>query len=763
MEPVSYRRVTIADSFWAPRQKALDANTMRQQFEMLVQHKYKQNFERAAARQKGGYEGFVFNDSDVYKVLEAAAYSLGRNPNQPELTRQVDAWVDLISRAQEPDGYLNTHFQLMAPDQKWTNLRDQHELYCAGHLFEAAAAHYEATGKKTLLNVATKLADHIDARFGPGKKMGYPGHPETELALFKLWRATGEDRYYRLAEFFLNSRGTKFFATEHNTPLDRYNGDYWSDNRLLRDHEEIVGHAVRAAYLFAGATDLAHETGDPALIAMLDRVWESNTNRRMFVTGGLGPSGSNEGFTVDYDLPTFTAYQESCAGIANALWNWRMTNLHGETKYADVLETALYNGAISGLNLRGDRYYYTNPLASEGGHHRREWHACACCPPNLARLVGQVGGMAYAASKDAVAINLFFAGKAQVREAGQDVDLTVTTDYPWDGKVVIRVDRVGKQDFILKARKPGWLETDARVNGQPLRPDANGYLNLGNGWKAGDTVTLDFPMTARRVLSHPNVAETFGMAAFARGPVIYCAEAADNAIPFQGLGVPMNAPVTAKKVKDKDLGTFAELRVQAQVSEAVEWSGKLFQSAPTPKPVDLRLIPYAYWDNRTPGSMRVWFSPNPEPAPLRGLERDAKVTLSFVSGYCQPNGVKDGFRPPTSNPNSPQQMHFWPHKGGEETVEYSWSEPRDIRRARVFWFDDTGRGEVKVPKAWRMEAWVGGHWQPVQLSGSSTYGLKLDVWNEIKFAPVRAQRVRLVLSQQPEWASGIHEWQLFSD
>lgn len=755
--PVSYRNVTIDDGFWAPRQKALDTHTIRHQFQMLEKHGYRSNFERAAALQRGGYIGLLFNDSDVYKVIEAGAYVLGRRKN-PALEKIIDGWIDLIARAQEADGYLNTWFQLERPDKKWTNLRDEHELYCLGHLYEAAAAHFEATGKRTLLEVAIKSADQIHALFN--QREGYCGHPEVELALFKLADATKNPKYAELSALFIERRGGKFFAKEHGTPLREYTGDYAQDNAPIREHSEIVGHAVRAAYLFTGAADYARQTRDPAMIAMLDRVWKNTVERRMFVTGGLGPSGSNEGFTVDYDLPTFTAYQESCASIANVLWNQRLVLLHEEAKYVDVLETALYNGTLAGINVRGNRYFYVNPLASNGNHDRPEWHACACCPPNLARVLGQVGGLIYAADKDAIYVNLFANSQANVDVAGHDAVLRVTTDYPWDGKVTVEILEAKRAKFALKLRAPGWLTESPRLDGKPVIPDAKGFVTVARTWKAGERVVYELPMPVRRVASHPSVRATAGMFALARGPLIYCLEGVDNAVDLDSLGVPPTAAFRTRRVQ-LPMGKVTVLDGTGHENGSMEWAGRLFQTLAAPREFKLRAIPYALWNNRGPSPMRVWLSPVPPPAPLRGYERDATVELSHTSRNCDPTGANDGFVPETSNPNSPRQTHFWPRKGGEEWVAYRLAKPATVSSARVYWFDDTGRGECKVPKGWRLEAWVSGNWQAVQLEQGQTYSLALDRWVEVRFRPVASERFRLVITQQDGWSSGLHEWQLF--
>ncbi|MEI8281756.1 MAG: beta-L-arabinofuranosidase domain-containing protein [Armatimonadota bacterium] len=761
IEPVSWMNVRVKSDFWSPRQKSLLTHTLREQFDQLVSKKYKQNFERAAKRLTGGYVGYVFNDSDVYKVLEAASYTLGIE-RAPWLEKELDEWIDLISRAQEPDGYLDCHYQLMEPKNKWTNLRDNHEMYCAGHLFEAAAAHYQATGKTTFLNVARKLADHMDARFGPGKRMGYPGHPETELALFKLARATSEQRYFKLAEFFLNSRGSKWFATEHNTPMSEYNGDYWSDNAMIRDHDTIIGHAVRAAYLMSGATDLARATDDPKLVSMLDRIWASTTEKRMFVTGGIGPSGSNEGFTVDYDLPTFSAYQESCASIANALWNYRMALLHGDGKYADVMETAIYNGSLAGINYQGDKYYYTNPLASHGGHHRQDWFACACCPPNLARLIGQVGGLAYAQSADAAYVMLYVGGSAKLNVGRTDVGLKVDTKYPYDGSIKVTVDPAVSKYFTLNLRVPSWVEgIGIRVNGRSERFSAQmGFAKIQRTWKKGDSVTMDIDMRVRRVISHPSVKETFGMYSFERGPLVYCLEGVDNKFDMDKMGVPVSGAVVPK-VDPSLFGGTVILEGDAFLAREQDWNGKLFADTSTTSSVKFRAIPYCFWDNRGSSEMRVWVNPNPMPSPLRGMEKDASVSMSFKSPNSDPGGVNDGYIPSDSNQNSPRQCHFWPHKGGQEWVQYSFPSDRTVTSTRIYWFDDTGHGECRIPRSWVLQVKEGNDWKTVPLKQGETYSLVLNAWNEVHFAPVKGQEFRILLDQQKNWASGIHEWQIY--
>ena len=457
LRAVPFSDVQIHDSFWSPRQEVNRTASLPLNFDMLEKSGNIHNLELAAARAN-------------QRVHRAGLHGL--RPAQGPRGRLVFAGIPPRSRAREThrrddrqargrataDGYLDSYYIVKEPGKRWTNLRDNHELYCAGHMIEAAVAHFRATGKTNFLNVATKLADHIDSVFGPGKRLGYPGHPEIELALVKLWRATGEKRYFELARFFIENRGRKFFATEHHTPLNEYDGAYWQDDVPICDHRNIKGHAVRAAYLLSGATDVAGETQDAALLKMINRVWRNTTRRNMYITGGIGPSASNEGFTHDYDLPNRTAYQETCASVALAQWNHRLALLYGDARFADVFERSLYNGVLAGVSLDGKRFFYVNPLESEGHHHRSPWFGCACCPPNVARTLASLGGYAYAVSDDALWVNLYIQGSATATVNGRKVTLHVETEYPWDGKIVLKpqVDQTAK--FELRLRIPGWCQ-----------------------------------------------------------------------------------------------------------------------------------------------------------------------------------------------------------------------------------------------------------------------------------------------------------------
>lgn len=764
LQGVPFSEVQVKDNLWAPRQETNRTVSIPINFDMLEKAGNLPNLRLAAAGAREGYTGPVFMDSDLYKALEAASYSLATHPD-PALEKKLDEIIDVLAKAQQPDGYLNSYYIVKEPDKRWTNLRDNHELYCAGHLFEAGVAHYRATGKPSLLEVAMKLADNIDSVFGPGKRMGYPGHPEIELALVKLAQVTGEKRYFELARFFVESRGRHFFATEHDTPEDRYDGSYWQDDVPIREHNNIKGHAVRAAYLLSGATDVATETGDAGLLAMLDRVWKNTARRNMYITGGIGPSAHNEGFTEDYDLPNRTAYQETCASVALAQWNHRLALLYGDAKYADVMERSLYNGVLAGVSLDGTKFFYVNPLESDGNHHRSPWFGCACCPPNVARTVASVGGYAYATGADGLYVNLYIQGSVKTKVGDTPVSLDVTTNYPWEGDVSIVVRPESPSKFAIRPRVPGWARgVSVSVNGTKVEQPTieRGYIVLDRDWNPGDTVALSFPMPVERMLSHPKVAADEGRVALQRGPIVYCVEAADNGkAAIDGVFLSWNAAVKAEPRPDL-LGGVVVLSVEANRLAAMpDWPGTLYQPAPAVENAALVAIPYAVWDNREPGPMAVWLPTAPVFPKSASAEAAAKVHMSFVNSNCQPEGIHDGIVPKRSGDQPERMAHWWPHRGTEEWVSYQWPRARAVSGARVFWFDDTGRGACRLPASWRLEYRDGEAWKPVP--GDPSYEVAGDRWCELKFPTVKTDALRLVVQMQPEWAAGVHEWAVIAE
>ena len=760
LNPVPFTQVTISDSFWAPRRLTNRTVSLTHSLDMLEKAGNLKDFELAAQGKHEGYMGPVFMDSDLYKTLEAVSYSLATDPD-PVLENRIDGMIAKIAAAQMADGYLNTYYQVNEPDKRFTNLAWNHELYCAGHLFEAAVAHHQATKKTTLLNVATKYADFLAKTFGdgPGQRPGYGGHPEIELALVKLWKDTGKQDYFKLAQFFIDHRGEHFFAREQHVDDSKYDGNYYQDQVPIRNLKGIVGHAVRAGYLMSGAADVARETHDKGLLAMLDRVWTNTVGKNMYITGGIGPSASNEGFTFDYDLPNLTAYQETCASVAMTMWNHRLAMLHGQSKYADVMETSLYNGVLAGYSLDGQRYFYVNPLASLGNHHRSEWFGCACCPPNEARTLAALGGYAYATSDNALWLNLYIQGTVKTQVDGSAIGLDVKTDYPWDGDIRIKVHSNSKKSLALNLRIPGWAQNPSvTVNGSPQSPNLNGtgYWTVSKIWAEGDVVELKLPMPVRQVAANPQVKDDIGKLAIMRGPLVYCLEQVDNPVPLNSVAIPQGTAWKAIKQAGL-LGGVVTLDCEGVTASQDRWDGGLYGAAPTPKPVKLRAIPYYAWDNRAAGAMSVWMPTSPLPPTIGGLEIRAKVSMSFVSGNAQPGGINDGIEPKSSGEQPASLAHWWPHKGGKEWIQYDWSAPVKIGSIQVYWFDDSGRGECRLPKSWHLETMVDGHWAVVK----SDYPVKKDGWCQVEFEPLATKSLRLVVDLQEGWAAGIHEWRVW--
>ena len=625
LKAISFTDVTISDSFWSPRLKTNSEKTIPHELEQCTTTGRISNFAKAAGLTDGNFEGIFFNDSDVHKLVEAASYTLHTHPN-PAWEGELDDVIDKIAKSQQTDGYLNSYFTLVEPEKKWQNLGMMHELYCAGHLFEAGVAHYQATGKQKLLDVACKFADLIDNTFGEGKRDGLPGHQGIELALVKLARVTGEKRYMSLAEYFVTKRGHRptVFEKElenpdlpgglgaykhHYTRDEKYEGTYSQAHLPIQEQTECVGHAVRAMYLYAGAADIALETGNVEITNALDALWQ-NVEKRLYITGGVGPSGHNEGFTQDYELPNFSAYAETCASIGLIFWAHRMFLLKGESRFVDVLETALYNGALSGISLDGTDFFYQNPLASRGGRHRHPWFGCACCPPNIARLLGSLGQYIYATNDNDLWVNLYVGGNAETTIA-DNVSLSITqdTDYPWSGDVKLIVTPEKQTKFNLNLRIPSWCSKfDVSVNGQSYNDNKtnNGYVSIEKQWQSGDIVEFKLDMIVDRISAHPNVRDNLGRSALRRGPLVYCFEDVDNPEgAFETLSLPDDFDAKTE-YNSEILGGITLLRGNGSIYDVDQWNNDLYLSKPSTKKLTVTAVPYYTWCNRGPGQMAVW-------------------------------------------------------------------------------------------------------------------------------------------------------------
>jgi uncharacterized protein len=628
IDPIPFTQTEIADAFWAPRLQTNRKVTIEHNIESCRRTGRIQNFEVAAGLAQGKFQGrFGFDDSDVYKVIEGASYTL-RLQRDPGLDREIDEIIAKIAAAQQPDGYLYTVGEIAETAEppiccvskpRWADIRSGHELYNAGHLFEAAAAHFQATGKRTLLDVATKYADLLTRVFGPGKNMAVPGHEEVEIGLVKLYRVTGKEDYLRLARFFLDQRG--------NAKGHALYGPYNQDHLPVIEQSTAVGHAVRAAYLYSGMADVAALTGAEGYVAAIDRIWGDVVTSKLYVTGGIGATHEGESLGDHYELPNRTAYAETCAAIANTMWNQRLFRLHGDAKYVDVIERTAYNAILSSVALSGNQFFYVNPLASDGKYAfnadnstgRRPWFTCSCCPPNLARFLASFGEYIYARRDRDVYVNLFVAGSTQVKLDGQAVRLRQATEYPWQGDVTVAVEPKREVEFALHVRIPGWAREQpvpsnlyryadgagrpytVSVNGQPQKVELDkGYAVLKRKWKAGDSVKLSLPMPVRRVVSDDRVTANAGRVALERGPIVYAMEAVDNGGNVFNVVLPDDAPLSAER-RPELLGGVTVITGKALAM----LPGEDGRSVVT-REHSFTAVPYNVWSQRGEDQMEVW-------------------------------------------------------------------------------------------------------------------------------------------------------------
>ena len=586
IEQIDFSHVKINDNFWSPRLSKHVSATLPVCIDQIENQTGRiRNFENAA-KGEGEHSGIFFDDSDVYKALEGMAYSLINNPD-PELEKKADEWIDKFAAAQQPDGYINTFYTLTGLDKRWTNM-DKHEMYCAGHMIEAGVAYYQATGKRKLLDVCIRMTDHMMSQFGPGKRHWVPGHEEIELALVKLYQTTQEQKYMDFAYWLLEERGHG-----HGTMGDEGKWDpvYYQDIVPVRRLTDISGHAVRCMYLYCGMADVAALKNDTGYIAAIDRLWDDVVHRNMYITGGIGSSRDNEGFTEDYDLPNLDAYCETCASVGMVLWNQRMNQLTGDSKYIDILERSLYNGALAGISLGGDRFFYVNPLESKGDHHRQEWYGCACCPSQLSRFLPSIGNYIYASSDDALWVNLYIGNTGQIRIGETDILLTQETDYPWDGSVKLTISTSQPLEKEIRLRIPNWCKTyDLSINGKRINvSEKKGYAVIKD-WKSQDVIALDMDMPVEIVAADPHVKENFGKRAIQRGPLVYCMEEIDNPEYFDQIQLSPSTTFQTAFVSDI-LNGIKTIKTNGRAQSAT-------------------FIPYYAWDNRKAGKMRVWIPYN---------------------------------------------------------------------------------------------------------------------------------------------------------
>ncbi|HEY2931940.1 MAG TPA: beta-L-arabinofuranosidase domain-containing protein [Acidobacteriota bacterium] len=776
VKPVPFTAVHFNDVFWAPRIEINRTVTIPFAFQKCEETGRVDNFLRAAAALRGEVSGdkklpgYPFDDTDLYKVIEGASYALSVHPD-PKLEAYVDGLIEKIAAAQEKDGYLYPartidpeHPHRWAGAKRWELERvDSHELYNLGHLYEAAAAHYQATGKKSLLEIALKTAELLDRTFGPGKESIWPGHQITEMGLVKLYRVTGDERYLTLARFLLDARGPDGTRGSGRT--------YNQSHAKVVDQTEAVGHAVRATYMYSGMADVAALTGDASYINAIGKIWENVAGKKLYITGGIGATGSGEAFGINYQLPNMSAYNETCAAVGNDFWNHRLFLLHADARYIDVMERTLFNGLISGVSLDGKTFFYPNPLESKGQHQRSPWFGVACCPGNITRFLASLPGYVYAQRGDTLYVNLYVSSTADISlDKDRTVKLIQETRYPWEGAVKITVNPDKIEKFTINMRVPGWARNEVvpsdlyrfvdkveepvvlKINGKSVAFRLEkGYAGLTRQWKKGDVIELALPMPVRRVAANEQVAADRGRVALQRGPIVYCAEWPDNLDSHvRNLVLPDTTKLMAEYRPDL-LNGVVVIKGRA-LGLAYDGQGKAIK-----KEQDFTAIPYYAWANRGQGEMTVWI-PNDEasarPLPFPTIATTSKVT---TSGRKNPRAINDGEEPRSSgDPDS--FFDWWPRKGTTEWVEYVFEKPAMVSQVELYWFDDTGRGEVRVPKSWRILYKDGDEWKPVE--NNEPYGIEKDRYNKTTFKPVTTSTLRLEVTLQQTWSAGIQEWKV---
>ncbi|MHC4727519.1 MAG: glycoside hydrolase family 127 protein [Planctomycetota bacterium] len=769
VKPVAFNRVLVNDDFWTPRLETNRKVTIPYAFKKCEETGRIRNFEKAAGLMKGKHEGIYFNDSDVYKIMEGAAYSLRVYP-ETMMQLYLDKVIKIMDAAQWEDGYLFTFYSVpqRQPDKLWTNIERIHEQYCVGHMYEAAVAHYQVTGEKSFLNIAMQNADLICDTFNPDNRTDPPGHQEIEIGLCKLYRATGREKYLKQAKFFLDQRGRK--GNRGPNGDGRLYGQYSQDHKPVTEQTRALGHSVRAAYLYTGMADVAALTGNMEYVKAIDAIWKDVIETKLYITGGIGAAGGHEGFSSSYELPNMTAYCETCASIANILWNHRMFLMHNDARYIDVLERVLYNAALSGISMKGDLFFYPNPLQSIGQHARSPWFGCACCPSNVARFIPSVPGYTYAYKNNDVYVNLFISGESTIETIKNKVKLTQQTGYPWDGKVSIGVEPDTNEKFTIYVRIPGWArnepvpgnlykfqktaneEVTLKVNGERVVfNNQRGFACIERKWQKGDTIELNLPMPVRRVIAHPNVKADKDKIALQRGPIVYCLEWPDNEGKILNLMINDNTSLRTEFRPDL-LNGVVVVTGKAQVVKRTN-NGSIVPA----QNKQFIAIPYYAWAHRGRGQMAVWTARKPEaarPEPANTLTYRSKTTASFV--HASLDAIKDQILPENSSDSSALQLDFWPHKGTAEWIKFDWKQKHEISSAKIYWFDDTGRGQCSVPKSWKVLYRDNrGIFKPVQ--NIRAYLTEKDTFNEVIFEPVKTDSIKIEIVLKEKLSAGVQE------
>ncbi|MBQ9165214.1 MAG: glycoside hydrolase family 127 protein [Bacteroidaceae bacterium] len=775
--PVPFTSVKITpNTFWGQRLEASEKVTIPLAFSKCESENRYTNFSNAAEHLKDpskvfkvdGVMGYSFDDTDPYKTIEGASYLLQTYPNK-KLEAYVDSVIAVIGSAQEPDGYLYTartqnpeHPHGWAGKTRWSKVEDlSHEFYNLGHLCEAAVAHYNATGKRSLLDIACKFADCVVKEVGdkPGQACVVPGHQIAEMGLAKLYLATGKKEYLDQAKFFLDKRGYTTIKTE-----------YSQSHKPVLEQDEAVGHAVRAGYMYAGMADVAALTGNKGYIDAIDRIWDNIISKKYYITGGVGATSSGEAFGKNYELPNMSAYCETCAAITQVYLNYRLFLLHGESKYYDALERTLYNGVISGISIDGGKFFYPNPLQSMGQHQRQAWFGCACCPSNAARFIPSLPQYIYAVKDNSFYINLFAGNETTVEVGGKKVTLEQRTNYPWDGDVAMTMKKANSQ-FALKIRIPGWvrgqvvpsdlynyvdgkqLGYSVKVNGEPVSSTLeDGYFVIDRKWKKGDVVDVHFDMEPRLVKANGKVSADRGRAEIERGPLVYCAEWPDNECDV--LSVLLNQEPQYTMGEKEICGTTVQTITTDAQTLTFDERGRL-----NAKDERLVLIPYYAWAHRGNGKMTVWIPIDlnaTSPALPPSLASESKVEASSRRLPAL-SAINDRLVPSDGDDRSVPYTHWWPKKNSTEWLVYNFKEASTVSTSTVYWFDDQPWGGCSVPKSWKLYYKdASGNWQEVK--NATGYNTNKGVANTVNFDAVKTSSMKLEIVQPEKYSCGVFEW-----
>ena len=754
IEEVPFTDVHFTDNFWAPRIEINRTVSIPSAFHQCEINGRFDNFSLAGGLIEGEHKGdFSFDDTDPYKIIEGASYSLAVKYDT-RLDAYLDSVIALIAAAQEPDGYLTTcvtnkceRLARWWGSSRWEKI-NSHELYNSGHLYEAAVAHYKATGKRTLLDVALKNADLVCETFGLGEgQIKYPsGHPIIEMALVKLYHVTGEQKYLDQARYFVDEAG--------RLSNGRKPGIYSQDHKPVLEQDEIVGHAVRAGYFYSGVADVAMLQQDKELLNAVKRVWDNMAGRKLYLNGGIGSRPQGEGFGPDYELNNHNNYCETCASIANIYWNHRMFLSTGESKYYDVLERALYNGLIAGVSLSGDKFFYDNPMASHGVHEREEWFGCACCPGNVTRFMASVPGYNYAHTHHDIYVNLYVKGNADIFMDDNKVELIQQTDYPWEGDVKITVNPEKTGAFGIRLRIPGWAvnepvptdlyhyadhtknEVAFMVNGEKVEPHTEkGYAVIKREWKSGDEITLHLDMPVRRVQANQQVRFDKGLLAMERGPVLYALEGIDQPESYVfDIVIPWDAEIHSQYDAQLLNGVVT---LSGEASRVLS-DGSL-------QPFTFKAIPYSTWNNRGRSQLAVWTPETPEYAIIK-----PEPTIASRAKNMDVWGLNDQFDPSSSDDINTPYHYWWLKSGSEESVAYQFDKPETVSTAEVYWLAfDHYDVSYRVPESWKLLYKEGNAWKEVE--HSSGYGVAPDRYNKVTFKPVTTTELKIVAQlQRPE-------------